>query len=83
LLKIGKSGEIYNVCSGKGCSLKNVIDLLVKLFNVQIITETDPKRVRPLDNRIIIGSFEKIKEHTGWEPKYNLEDSLNYMIRIL
>jgi GDP-4-dehydro-6-deoxy-D-mannose reductase len=83
LLKNGKSGELYNVCSGKGRSLKDVIDLLANVFNVQIITETDPKKVRPLDNRIIIGSFEKMKEHTGWEPKFSLEDSLKTLVKSL
>lgn len=83
LLKDGKSGELYNVCSGKGHSLKDVIYLLAKIFDVQVITETDSKRVRPLDNRIIIGSFEKIKEHTGWEPKFSLEDSLKEVAKSL
>jgi len=83
LLKNGKSGELYNVCSGKGYSLKEVIDLLAKILNVQVTTETDPKRIRPNDNRIIIGSFEKIKSQTGWEPKFSLEDSLNTVIKNL
>jgi len=76
LLKDGKRGELYNVCSGQGHSLKEVINLLAKIFNVKVITETDPKRVRPIDSRIIIGSFEKIKEHTSWQPKFKLEESL-------
>jgi GDP-4-dehydro-6-deoxy-D-mannose reductase len=80
LLKSGKSGELYNVCSGKGHSLKEVVDLLAKIFDVQVITETDPKRVRPIDNRIIIGCFEKINEHTNWQPKFELEDSLKALI---
>jgi GDP-4-dehydro-6-deoxy-D-mannose reductase len=81
LLNNGKSGELYNVCSGKGHSLKDIIDLLAKIFNIRVTVETDPKRVRPHDNRIIIGSFEKIKEHTGWEPNFSLEDSLNTVIK--
>jgi len=83
LLKDGKSGELYNICSGKGHSLKDVIDLLAKIFDVQVITKMDSKRVRPLDNRIIIGSFEKIKEHTGWEPNFILEESLKEMVKSL
>jgi len=81
LLNNGKSGELYNVCSGKGHSLKDVIDLLAKIFNVQVTTETDPKRVRPHDNRIIIGSYEKIKSQVGWEPEFSLEDSLRTLIK--
>jgi GDP-4-dehydro-6-deoxy-D-mannose reductase len=83
LFENGKSGELYNVCSGKGYSLKDVLDLFAKILNVQITTETDPKKVRPHDNRIIIGSFEKINLHTGWKPKFSLEDSLNTIIKSL
>ena len=80
LLKDGKTGELYNVCSGNGHSLKDIVKLLAKIFDVQVVTETDPKRVRPVDNRIITGSFEKIREHTGWEPKFKLEESLKAVI---
>jgi len=76
LLNNGKTGELYNVCSGRGHSLKEIVDLLAKIFNVKVTVETDPKKVRPIDNKIITGSFEKIKEHTGWQPKFKLEDSL-------
>jgi GDP-4-dehydro-6-deoxy-D-mannose reductase len=80
LLENGESGELYNVCSGKGHSLKDVVDLLAKIFDVQVITEMDPKRIRPFDNRIIIGSFEKIKKRTGWEPRFKLEESLKAVV---
>jgi GDP-4-dehydro-6-deoxy-D-mannose reductase len=80
LLGRGKAGEIYNVCSGKGHSLKEVVDLLAKIFSVKVTTETDPKRVRPADNKIIIGTFEKIKSHTGWQPEFGLEDSLRAVV---
>ncbi|MCL2259921.1 MAG: GDP-mannose 4,6-dehydratase [Fibromonadales bacterium] len=83
LFSNGKAGECYNVCSGKGHSLKEVIEMFAKIFDVKIITETDPKRVRPLDNKIIIGSFEKIKEYTGWEPKFSLEESLRDVVGFL
>jgi len=83
LLENGKSGELYNVCSGKGYALQDIVDLLAKIFNVYVTTETDPKRLRPIDNRIIIGSFEKIRNHTGWEPKYDIEDTLKAMIKDL
>jgi len=81
LLNNGKSGELYNICSGKGHSLKDVIDLLSKISNVKVTTETDPKKVRPIDNRIIIGSFEKIKSQTGWEPTFSLQESLSTLIK--
>ncbi len=80
LLEKGKTGELYNVCSGKGHSLEDVVCMLSKIFDVQVLTETDPKRVRPVDNKVIVGSFEKLKEHTGWQPKFKLEESLKAVV---
>lgn len=80
LLKKGKTGELYNVCSGKCHSLKDIVDMLAEIFNVEIITEIDPKRVRPIDNRIIIGCFNKIKQHTGWYPQFQLKESLEAVV---
>jgi GDP-4-dehydro-6-deoxy-D-mannose reductase len=80
LLEKGVSGEIYNVCSGTGRSIKEIIEMLSDLLKVQIVTETDEKKVRPSDNKIIIGDNSKIAEFTGWHPQITLASSLNDLI---
>jgi GDP-4-dehydro-6-deoxy-D-mannose reductase len=80
LLKDGKTGELYNVCSGNGHSLKDIVDIFAKIFDIQVVTETDPQRIRPIDNKIIVGSFEKIKKHTDWKPQIKLEESLKAIV---
>jgi len=81
LLTQGKKGEIYNVCSGKGFSLKQIIDKLCNILNLHINIKLDPSLLRPVDNRIIIGSNEKLKTNYAWELKYTIEKSLDDMIR--
>lgn len=80
LLKKGKTGEIYNVCSGRGTSLSDVIGIMAKILNLDIRTEMNEKLVRPSDNRIIIGSNEKIKREVGWHNAIPLEKSLRDII---
>lgn len=72
----GKKGEIYNICNGKGTSLNEVIQQMAAILNIQVTQKIDPALVRPNDNKVIIGSNEKIRKDTGWENKYTLEDSL-------
>ena len=36
----------------------------------------DENLVRPADNEIIIGSYDKIHKETGWEPRIKFNDSL-------
>ena len=76
LLKKGKTGEIYNVCSGKGTSLKNIIRIMAEELTLNINPRVSNQLVRPDDNKIIIGSNEKIKREVGWDTTISLEQSL-------
>jgi len=81
LLKKGRKGEIYNVCSGQGRSLQQIVDKMAEILGMEVTFQTDMARIRPSDNRIIIGSNKKIKEETGWELTYSLEQSLADILR--
>ncbi len=76
LLKKGISGQVYNVCSGQGFSLRKIIEKMAEILALQVTLQTDTARIRPSDNKIIIGSNSKIKEATGWTLQYPLEQSL-------
>jgi GDP-4-dehydro-6-deoxy-D-mannose reductase len=80
LLEKGDNGELYNICSGTGRSIKEIIDILSKLLDVKIEIEIDKEKIRPNDNKIIIGDNAKINKHTGWQPQISFEDSLRDII---
>jgi len=80
LLKKGKSGDIYNVCSGRGTSLKDVINTMARILDLHIHMRVNEKLIRPNDNKVIIGSNEKIKREVGWHNEIPLEESLRDII---
>jgi GDP-4-dehydro-6-deoxy-D-mannose reductase len=80
LLEKGISGEIYNVCSGTGRSLGEILDMFSDLLDIKITVEIDKKRIRPGDNKIIIGDNNKIKKQIGWQPEIQFIDSLREII---
>ena len=80
LLTKGHTGEIYNVCSGVGYTLGQILKILSQLLDVNINTVINDKYIRPNDNQVIIGSRDKISSHLGWEPKYLIKQSLIDMI---
>jgi GDP-4-dehydro-6-deoxy-D-mannose reductase len=80
LLEKGVAGESYNVCSGRGYPLKEIIDMLAGLLQINITTETDFTRIRPTDNKVIIGDNAKIKSHTGWHPEISFRQTLQDLI---
>jgi GDP-4-dehydro-6-deoxy-D-mannose reductase len=76
LLEKGKSGEMYNVCSGAGYSLKEVLDKMMMIAEVDFGYHINEKLIRPADNPVIIGSNNKIKSECEWRPLISLDDSL-------
>jgi GDP-4-dehydro-6-deoxy-D-mannose reductase len=80
LLKKGRKAEIYNICRGVGYSLRDIIEQLTSILGMEVLTETDEGLIRPNDNKVIIGSNEKIKRDIGWMPEIPLRQSLEDVI---
>jgi GDP-4-dehydro-6-deoxy-D-mannose reductase len=76
LIQEGKSGEIYNVGSGKVISMREVLDLIVSLSTVKISVEQDATRLRPSDTPVIEADISRLVELTGWTPEISLQNSL-------
>ncbi|MFY7965552.1 MAG: GDP-mannose 4,6-dehydratase [Chitinophagaceae bacterium] len=81
LLKKGKKGEVYNICSGKGTLLKDIVQKMSAVLDLEIEIELNPALVRPNENKKIIGSYEKINSHLGWAPNITIENSLENIIK--
>lgn len=80
LLKRGKKGEIYNVCSGRADSLKDNLDLLLSLSKKDIRVEVDSKKLRKADIPFVPGDPQKIHQATGWKPKIPLNQTLKDLL---
>jgi len=68
--------DAYNVCSGQGTSVAELIDRLREVAGVEIAHEVDPARVRAHDVMEVRGSRDKLTAATGWEPRIPLVDTL-------
>jgi GDP-4-dehydro-6-deoxy-D-mannose reductase len=79
LLK-GEPGEVYNICSGKGISIREVLRMLLNLSNRKISVHQDPSRLRPSDVEILLGSFKKFNEKTGWKPRIPFEKTIKDLL---
>lgn len=81
LFKQGKSGETYNICSGTGTTLSDILEKMEAKLNLSVKHEIDPGFIRPDDNRIIIGSNEKINQQIAWSPEYSLDQSIEDILK--
>jgi GDP-4-dehydro-6-deoxy-D-mannose reductase len=78
----GKPGEVYNLATGSGITIRAMLDLLLSLSHAQVEVETDPERLRPSDVEVLIGDSSRFRADTGWEPRIpfatTMRDLLDY-----
>lgn len=82
LLRKGRRGEVYNICSGTTISLREVLGFLVKEAGVSnpISIEVDPVKFRRIDMPVQMGSNRKITSETGWLTSIPMERTLHELI---
>jgi GDP-4-dehydro-6-deoxy-D-mannose reductase len=76
LLAKGRSGQAYNVCSGREVSMDAVLKRLVERAKIDIRVEHDPALARDSEQKRIVGSYGKLNKDTGWDPEVPLEKTL-------
>ena len=81
-LEKGEAGEAYNICSGKGLNMRELLDTILSFSTVKIETQQDPARMRPSDVPILVGDNSKFCKATGWRREIpfetTIEDLLDY-----
>jgi GDP-4-dehydro-6-deoxy-D-mannose reductase len=80
LLDRGVAGEVYNVCSGLGRRIHELLDLLLAESGASVEVRVDKERLRPSDVPALVGDPRRLREATGWEPRVPLEESLRDLL---
>ena len=74
-------GEIYNLCSGKPTKMTDLLKMMIDLCGADVNIEVDPSLLKPkVDVSKVYGSYKKIRDHCGWQPKRSLLQSLKVML---
>lgn len=69
ILGRGSSGSVYNVCSGTGCSMADLVRMLMNVAGVSLELEADPDLSRPVDVNFQVGDSSRIRSQLGWSPE--------------
>lgn len=73
----GVYGEPFNICSGVGTKMSEILDALVQISGREDLNiRQDPNRMRPSDLQILVGNCDKFKKLTGWQPEIKLGTTL-------
>ncbi|MBV8172298.1 MAG: GDP-mannose 4,6-dehydratase [Candidatus Eremiobacteraeota bacterium] len=81
----GESGSVYNVCSGRAVSMREIVEELIHLVGLPVELRQDPQRMRPVDTPVIVGDPSRIRRDTGWQPQLpllrTLRDLYDYFLK--
>ncbi len=80
LLEKGKTGEIYNVCSGRAAALNDILKILLSFSSKKIEVKVDPDKMRKADIPLLLGNNEKIRNELNWLPEIPLDQTLKELL---
>lgn len=76
LAEKGHSGEIYNICSGKGVTIKELLQtMLQSSYRKKIVVREDHRQSPGVLSAV--GSCAKLMKEIGWRPRYTLKQSIS------
>lgn len=75
-----KPGEVYNIATGNGIHIRDLLQMILDRSKVEVKIEVDPDRLRPSDVEILIGDSSKFRADTGWEPQVPFEKTLSDLL---
>jgi GDP-4-dehydro-6-deoxy-D-mannose reductase len=75
LLDRGAPGEVYNVCSGKGRSMRSLLEDMVACSGLNVRIVVDRRRFRLVETPVLVGDPSKIGA-LGWGPTRDVREAL-------
>lgn len=75
-------GKEINIASGKDISMKQTLETIADLMDASVDIEVDKERIRPADSEVmrLCGDNTLLRDLTGWEPTFSLEEGLKKTI---
>jgi GDP-4-dehydro-6-deoxy-D-mannose reductase len=79
-LEKGEPGEVYNLCSGRAWTIREMLDMLLGMSTQKIRVVQDPARMRPSDVPVLLGDASRFRDRTGWEPTIPFEQTMRDLL---
>lgn len=80
LLSQGRAGETYNIASGQGHRLADLLSGMQRLLGSRLLAEYDPALARRSDILHLVGDASKLRAATGWVPRIPLDQTLQDLL---
>lgn len=73
----GEPGAVYNVGSGQGVMIRDLLDMLLEASTTRVEVRLNPELMRPIDVALVHCDSSRLRERTGWAPEIPLRQTLH------
>ena len=80
LMQMGTPGVVYNVASGIGHAVGDILNALISRSRAPLRTEVDPGRQRPNDVSVLVGDPARLRAATGWQPEISFDHMIDDLL---
>ena len=79
-LEMGAAGEVYNICSGTGLLVGEILRMLLAISGIQATIAPDPQRIRHREPPALVGDCTRFRTLTGWTPQIPFRQTLQEIL---
>jgi len=72
--------DVFNLGRGIEYAVTEIVETFEKLLDEKITIDVDPARVRKVERMHLLADVSKLKQKTGWEPKWSIEEGIKDLI---
>jgi GDP-4-dehydro-6-deoxy-D-mannose reductase len=76
----GAAGEVFNVCSGRAITIRDLLDRMIARARVPVTIQVDPARYRPNDTPLLLGDATRIRDRFGWTPQIPFDQTVDDLL---
>ena len=80
LAERGAPGRVYNLCSGRGTRVEELLGMLLDRTETTIEVRADPERQRRVELPKQVGSAARAEREAGWKPRVSLASSVDAVL---
>jgi len=79
--KVDRGIEIFNLGRGIEYSVVEIVEAFSRQLGEEVTIVQDPDRMRKTDRLHLLADVSKLKDYTGWEPEWGIDEGIKTLIQ--
>jgi UDP-glucose 4-epimerase len=73
--------DVFNIGRGIEYSVREIVEAFERQLGEPLAIEVDPDRVRKVERMHLLADVTKLKQHTGWEPQWGIDEGVATLLK--